>query len=349
MDKSDRIQRINEAISFLFERRERDTRSFSQRQADRARERLSLMNAREELRSRASEIRAGRQKEADDKTIARWNTDEEIKRLGLDTKNLPEDPLQRAKAIKRESWKQTQERLAARPDFETTQLGQDAKKERERIVGREMKLGRDATPEEVNTYNQQQRDAMNQARARDRDPAAKAAYQEAEKAKKIADWQASQKAAMLGRIGARTPAGAEFVAAEAGARAAEQNLAQVTANQKSEAQIRADARSERDATEAEVRATNPEGYGSGKFDPVEYAKAINYNAGKVDVEGNPRNKPSGSPPPSQNQPAKTGKHRMYNRQTGKIEMSDSPGVDRVFTDSKGDYRVEGGSGRKIYV
>lgn len=46
---------------------------------------------------------------------------------------------------------------------------------------------------------------------------------------------------------------------------------------------------------------------------------------------------------------KTGKYRMWDRNKKAIVSSDAPGVDRVWTDSKGDYRVEGGTNRRIYI
>jgi hypothetical protein len=349
--KMNRLNAINDTISHLLES------SFVERRAERARKRaeadkasLEAMQAREALRQENLANRNAKRDERKNEFIGNWKdrySDNELKGFGVDPSSLPTDEYKRSQEMLRIWRKQLGTKIeAGKKQFDAEYkggygLGGAAKAERAKVVGRELGLDGSASQEQVDAYTKQQRDAMNQARARDRDPAAKAAYQDAQKAKKIADWEASQKAKMLGRIGARSQTGAEYVAAEGQARAAEKNLADVMANQKSEAQIRSETRAKRDALEKEIRATNPYGYGEAPITtPSDYIK---------NLPGMYKSKRQPKPASPQSTTASTGQYKMYNRQTGQIEMSDSPGVDRVFTDSKGDYRVEGGSGKRIYV
>jgi hypothetical protein len=366
--KMNRLNAMNDTISHLLES------SFEERRAERARKRaeadkasFEAMQAREALRQENLKNRNAKRDERKTEFIGNWKdrySDDELKGFGVDPSSLPTDEYKRSQEMLRIWRKQLGTKIeAGKKQFDAEYaggygLGGKARAEREKIVGRELKLDGPASQEQVDAYNKQQKDEMNQARARDRDPAAKAAYRETEKAKKIADWEASQKAKMLGRIGARSQTGAEYVAAEGQARAAEKNLADVMANQKSEAQIRAETKAERDALEKEIRATNPSGYSDAS--QGEYDKAVAYNKGEIDTDGNPRTapNPTGSATPSttyKGQPGQTQSRQMpqgsymYDKTTKSVVKSDAPGAQKVWTDNKGKRYYVDGSNRNVYI
>jgi hypothetical protein len=155
-----------------------------------------------------------------------------------------------------------------------------------------------------------------------------------------------------GSIGRHSPGLVEPLvgAAEASYEAdvASQNLADVVKRQKSESEIRRQARAERDATEADVRKSNPYGYGEAPITtPSDYIKNLPgmYKSKRQPKPASPQST-TASTAPAQSQ----GKFEFFDRKTGQVGRSDAPGVDRVFRDPSGKaYRIEGGSGRKVFI
>jgi hypothetical protein len=359
IDPADRIIRINETLSFLIERPR--GKSFEELRTERMAQRIEQEKKRDELRA----TQQTRKDAENQKFIDRWNTDDEIKRLGLDASKLPTDELARARAIRKASWQAVQDTLARQPKFEDTPLGKQAAAERKRIAQREIgnAVPPGTSPEDMEAlYYGEIKTQMATAREMDRlTPGQKQAMKDREAEQRIANWEAGQKQKMLDRIGARSQSGADFVAAAGQARAAEQNLRDVIASEKTPEQIRAENLKSRQDLETELRKTvGPSTPGNENFrDGQRVRSGVSERPGNgMNTINNITNLMSAvkssmggkSPSTTQGAGQSTGKYEFYNRQTGKVETSDAPGVDRVFRDSSGKaYRIEGGSGRKIYV
>ena len=353
MDQSDRIQRINERLSFLFER---ERKSFQQLRTERMAERVKQNELRGQLRAQAD----ARKTAENDKFIKRWNSDDEIKRLGLDTNKLPTDDLARARAIRRASWKSIQDTLARQPKFEDTPLGKQAAAERKRIAQREIgdAVPEGTSPEDMEAlYYGEIKTQMASARQYDAmTPGQKQGERDRMAQGRIANWEAGQRQGMMDRIAARSESGAGYVAAAGQARAAEQNLRDVISREKTPEQIRAENLKDRQDLENDLRRTvGPSTPGNENFrDGQRFRSGANEGAASTldnlsfmgRIKAGMQAPPSGTRSGTQPQ----GKFEFFDRKTGQVGRSDAPGVDRVFRDPSGKaYRIEGGSGRKVYV
>lgn len=138
-------------------------------------------------------------------------------------------------------------------------------------------------------------------------------------------------------------------------------LADLIKKQKSFGQLRAQNVNDRQALENQRRGeVGPSTPGNENFSGGERTRSgVGADrAASIINSLNPMAKIKSLMPPAQSTSVSTpkapdqsqGAYEFYNRNTGQIERSDAPGVDRVFRDSSGKaYRIEGGSGRKVYI
>lgn len=370
LDPAERIQKLNEVLSGILEQM-----SFSERRTKRMEDRIRENELRDQLRQQNLARKEAEQASFDKKVMDRYSGDAgeaEIKRLGLSQEQIDALPagtdeagaLARAKALRKLSLQNTYARAAdTARNFHTTDLGRDAANEilRQQGKGPLPDPNKHALPgaeydvkQVLDARAAESRVGMAAARARDAmTPGQRQAERDRQAQARIANWEAGQRQGMMDRIAARSETGKAYVAAAGQARAAEENLRNVNANQKSLAQIRAENLKSREDLERQIRGENPRAYS--ESDPTQDQQAqiitnrltrgLNYFKPK---QVNPDSQSSASDRPTSTQ-AQTG-YEFYNRDSGQIERSNAPGVDRVFRDSSGKaYRIEGGSGKKIYI
>lgn len=172
-------------------------------------------------------------------------------------------------------------------------------------------------------------------------------------ASRIAGWEAAQNQKIIDRI-SKTSTGKEYLAAKAEAEKAQAAYDDLVASQETEPEIRARFKRERESLENELRQTvEPSTPGNEDFENEVRVRGSPPPRPPASASRSSSGTPAGNKPQQgqgQDQSQSQGNYEFYNRRSGQIERSNAPGVDRVFRDSSGKaYRIEGGSGRKIYI